>query len=347
MRIIKLIHLGVGRVGGELIRQIRSRHNYIKNNFHIKIRYCGLFNSKEGVFNKSGLSEKEIRNFPGILNTTIKAGIKVIDGSFILIDTSASSETYPILLEVLQRGGYVVLSNKKPLTKTQKEYNILNKIGKGRVFYETTVGAGLPIINTLQTLISSGDEIVSIEGCFSGTLGFLFSSLEDGMTFSKSVKLAQKKGYTEPDPRDDLGGLDVARKALILARLIGHSLELSDIKLQKLYPENLESISPEDFMSKMSLLDKEYKAKMAKAKKKGRTLRFIASLAQVGCQVGLSEVSQNSDIGLLRGPDNIISIKTKRYFDQPLVIKGPGAGAEVTAAGVFGDILEIAKNIKD
>ncbi len=338
MKTLHIIHLGIGHVGKTLIKQILE---FNKKNKDFYLQYCGLFNSHIGIFQKKGLSENEIRNFPSEGGANPQDTIENITNPFLLIDTTASEATANYLVETLRRGAYIVLSNKKPLSDRQKQFDTLHKLGSSRLFYETTVGAGLPIIHTLKTLLGTGDKIISIEGCFSGTLGFIFSSLEDGLRFSQALNLAKEKGYTEPDPRDDLGGLDVARKALILARLMGMNLELSQIKLQKLYPLELENISVEQFMSKIPSLDKDYEERINKAQKNGKTLRYIARIAKDGCSVGLKEVSKSTDLGNLKGPDNIISFKTKRYFDNPLVIKGPGAGPQVTAAGVLGDILKI------
>lgn len=345
MKSIHIIHLGIGNVGREIVRQILRQREYLQRECNIDLQYCGLFNSKGGVFNKDGLSFEEMRDFPFRLNAKAEELIQKIDDSTILIDTTASDKTYSSLKEALKRGGYVVLSNKKPLTRSQKEFDELVVFAKERILFETTVGAGLPIISTIKSLMTTGDEIVEINGCFSGTLGFIFSSLEDGLNFSQAVKLAKEKGFTEPDPRDDLSGLDVARKALILARLIGQKIELSDITLQKLYPPELENASVEQFMFQIPSLDNDYKKRIIKAQKNGRTLRYVAQVTNNHCTSLLQEVSKSSDIGYLKGPDNIISVKTKLYFDHPLLIKGPGAGREVTAAGVFGDILLAAQRI--
>ena len=246
----------------------------------------------------------------------------------------------------MDKGGYIVLSNKKPLAGRLKDFNDLHRIGKMRLFYETVVGAGLPVIQTLKNLIETGDEIIEINGCFSGTLGFICSQLSEGKLFSEAVLEAKNKGFTEPDPRDDLSGLDVARKALIISRIIGQKSELKDIEITGLYPVGMQKLSLPDFLLRLKDLDHFYKRKVKQAKKKNKALRYVAKINPIEFSVKLQEVDALSDIGSLKGPDNLILFKTKRYFRNPLVIKGPGAGGEVTAAGVFADILSIAKIVK-
>lgn len=343
MKKLNIIHLGIGNVGKALVWMILENKEKLKRDFRIDFNYCGLFNSKGGIFKNNGLKDKEINHFPGILDANIEEAIVNIKPPFILVDTTASDKTFPSLLSVFKKGGYLVMSNKKPLAGKQKQFDALHKFGKGRLFYETTVGAALPVISTLKNILFTGDEIIEIKGCFSGTLGYLFSRLEAGNKFSETVLAAKQKGYTEPDPRDDLSGVDVARKALILARMIGRKLELSDIRLDGLYPDGMNKLTIEGFLKATVQLDDLYQDKSQRAKQNGKTLRFVAKVTPKICQVGVEFVEKDSDLGSLSGPDNIIIFKTKRYLNNPLVIKGPGAGAEVTASGVFGDILTIAR----
>lgn len=331
-----LLHLGVGNVGGALVAQILAAKT--------DLAYCGLFTVDGGIFEHGGLSPEQIAAFPGSAGAIDVAHcIRDIPAPFVLIDTTATDKTLPLLKQALGRGGAVVMSNKKPLSGAGSDFDELHKLGGDRLWYETTVGAGLPVIHTLKTLLATGDNVTSIQGCFSGTLGFIFSQLATGRTFSQAVQQAKQRGYTEPDPRDDLSGMDVARKALILARMLGHKLEMSDIKVQKLYPEAMQALSVEEFFANVTDLDKDYAAKTRQAQKRGQVLRFVATIQGGTCRVGLEAVPKASDIGCLQGPDNIIVFKTERYAETPLVIKGPGAGLEVTAAGVFGDVLGAAK----
>ena len=326
MKTLSLIHLGIGKVGSEVVKQITSQRTEIKKTFGVDLVYQGKFTAEN--------TQEEIAK---VINTVALP--------FVLIDTTASEQTIQLIKQALQRGGFVVLANKKPLSGEQKEFDVLNKIGGKRLLYECTVGAGLPVIQAVKTLKETGDEIIEIQGCFSGTLGYLFSQMDKGIPFSMAVLDAKMKGFTEPDPRDDLSGKDVARKALILARLLGQRISFDEINLKGLYPGSMSNLSRDEFLKNVSELDSLYKMKQEKAQKENKVLRFVAKVTRKGCIVGLQSIDKTSDIGGLSGPDNLVVIKTKRYFDNPLVIKGPGAGIEVTAAGVFADILTAAKMI--
>ena len=233
----------------------------------------------------------------------------------------------------------VVLANKIPLAadwnaaKTFFEYSDLR--------YECTVGAGLPVIDTLQYLLDTGDRVTRIEGCLSGTLGYLCAELEQGVPYSEAVAQAKALGYTEPDPRDDLSGKDVARKALILARTAGWPLEMADLTVELLYPKSLSGVSTDEFMAAVSILDEPYSRRVGEAQTGGQVLRYVARVGPDGGEVGLAAVPQDSPVGALRGPANYIALHTTRYNEVPLVLSGPGAGPEVTAAGVLGDIVRI------
>jgi len=324
MKKLNILHLGIGNVGREVIRQITQQKKAVRDSLGVSLDYQGEFTSKN--------TPEEINN--AIQNAPLP---------FVLIDTTASEKTLPFLKLALKRGGFVVLANKKPLSGKQKDFDDLHKLGGKRLLYECTVGAGLPVIQTLKNLIITGDEILEIQGCFSGTLGFLFSQIDEGMSFSQTVLEAKEKGFTEPDPRDDLSGMDVARKALILARILGRKVELDDIQLESLYPEKLQKLNVEDFLKQLNTLDASYKEKQEKAQQENKVLRFVAQVTPEACTVGLQAVDAASEIGSLRGPDNLIVFKTKRYSQNPLVVKGPGAGIVVTAAGVFADVLAAAK----
>lgn len=327
MKQLSILHLGIGKVGSVVMRQILDRQQKIENDLGVSLNYAGKFNSKN--------SESEIMD-----------AIAKVKLPFVLIDTTASEKTFPYAAKALKRGGFVVLANKKPLSGSQKDFDLLQKLGGSRLFFESTVGAGLPLIRPLRDFLETGDEILEIQGCFSGTLGFLFSELDRGVLFSKAIMQAKEYGYIEPDPRDDLSGMDVARKALILARLMGQKVEANQVGLSSLYPSDMGNLSSEGFLSKMHILDEEYAEKVKTAAKKKKVLRYVAKVNHV-CEVGLKEMDPFGEIGSLRGTDNIFVIKTKRYSQNPLVVKGPGAGIEVTAAGVFGDILSVAKMARE
>lgn len=337
-----LLQIGVGQVGGTLRRQILERREAIKRTQGLDLVYCGLFTDVNGLFDAAGLPDEAVGAFPGKTTADLAASIEQLPLPFVVIDTTASPDTAPLLERALARGGSVVAANKLPFAGSQANFDALRPFIGRRLFFETAVGAGLPVIGPLQTLLATGDEVVEIQGCFSGTLGFLFAQMEGSSTFSQAVAEAKRLGFTEPNPRDDLSGADVARKALILARLLGRKLELSDIKLEKLYPASLDPLAGPQFMDALPSLDAGYRSKIEAARRDGHVLRYVATVRPDSCRVGLQAVASASDIGALTGPDNIVVIKTKRYFDNPLVIKGPGAGAAVTAAGVFGDVLQAA-----
>jgi aspartokinase/homoserine dehydrogenase 1 len=222
------------------------------------------------------------------------------------------------------------------LDKSQSQY-----------FYETTVCAGLPVITTLQDLLVTGDEIIEIEGIFSGTLAYIFYHLSETSSFSEIVKTAREKGLTEPDPRDDLSGMDIARKVVILAREIGLKTDLTDVQVQSLVPKALEKVSVKQYLSKLSSCDKEIAAMHKKAQAGKMKLRYVGHIRKNGkVSVELKPYPEDHAFCNLRESDNIVSFRTRRYDDQPLIVKGPGAGAEVTAAGVFADILRLSRSLE-
>lgn len=334
-RFINIVHFGPGNVGKEFVKLFFQQKKALE-----KLYQCSLY--YQIAVSRQDWSYKSYKDIPYSAKNLI-AYLKhpPYKGTTILVDTTASFDMLSYYNTVLRQGGWVVSSNKKNLTLSFSTYKKLLKTG--HFYYETTVGAGLPVISTLQELLQTGDEIKEIQGCFSGTLGFIFSELEKGVPFSKAVKEAKQKGFTEPDPRDDLSGIDVARKALILARLIGVPVEMDTIKAKKLYPASMEKISVEEFMKNIIELDSQFAKIYKKARKSDNTYRYIATINKKGCRVGMSKVPAESDIGALRGPDNIVVIKTKKYYHNPMVIKGPGAGVQVTATGVLGDVIKILK----
>lgn len=340
MKKISVLHFGLGNIGKAFLSQVDKRNSFIKRFYGVNLVFCGLFTSKTGIYNPEGIDIGKVRLPLGDLNFDIEKIIDTILSPFIIIDTTASDTIYPVLVLALQKGGYIVCSNKRPFTRSYKEFCSLFGQNSRNVFYETTVGAGLPVISTLKNLLRTGDEIHEINGCLSGTLGFIFSHLDRGMKFSTTVKLAMEKGFTEPDPRDDLSGMDVARKALILARTMGMDWEVSKINVENCVLPEMKNLSIDSFMKKISILDSIYEKRIKKALKRQRVLRYVAKITSSKISVGIEEVPISSDFANLTGPQNLISFSTKSYQD-PLVVKGPGAGIEVTAGGVFSDILTI------
>lgn len=351
-QIVPLLCLGVGKVGGELLRQVLEDGNTIAQRTGLSLVPIVIADSSGALVNPDGLSDKTLQSALEMTSKGKRLQVlpdhrslpvvkEVYRPGMIVIDLTASSETMPILIEALESGCGVVLANKIPLTGPwQQTWKLFEN---PNLRYECTVGAGLPMITTLRYLLDTGDQVTAIEGCFSGTLGYLCSELERTVSFSDAVQTALEKGYTEPDPRDDLSGKDVARKALILARTAGWPLSEEDIEVKALHPKSLSGISRESFLSEMSSLDEQYRTSFEKAEENNQSLRYVARITPAGGEVGLVPIERNSPLGALQGPANYLSLQTRRYFENPLVISGPGAGPEVTAAGVIGDVIKLAQ----
>ncbi|OGL78640.1 hypothetical protein A3J43_02320 [Candidatus Uhrbacteria bacterium RIFCSPHIGHO2_12_FULL_54_23] len=336
MRPIPLLQLGHGTIGKELFHQISLQRATLRSTHGIDLAYCAVATSKEITRYDQG----HARHSPYTGWNQLRPLLKELPHA-IVIDVTAAPLT-DIHQEILTAGGKVVTSNKKPLAGTMNAYHALHADTR-RYRYETTVGAGLPVISTLQDLIATGDEIEEIQGAFSGTLGYVCAELgKQKKPFSQIVAEAKEKGYTEPHPQDDLGGIDVARKALILAREIGVRLELSDICVQGLTPDEIAGVQDvPSYLIRLKNLDEEYARRVRVWKQKKSEPRFVARMTREKVTIGLEGVPADSPLGRLQGPDNLILLRTQRYHDRPLVIQGPGAGAAVTAAGVFADILKV------
>jgi aspartokinase/homoserine dehydrogenase 1 len=260
------------------------------------------------------------------------------------VDLTAD-ETAPLLAQALASGMDLVLSNKRPLAGPRAENTRLHELARAygrRIRHETTVGAGLPVIDTYYKLTESGDRVEKIEGLLSGTLGFLLDELSSGRSFSAAVRDAMARGYTEPDPRDDLSGIDVGRKALILGRLLGFPGELRPSMVQSLVPRRLRSLPLPAFLDSLERLDPQWRRRVDAAAGRGRVLRYVPTVTRRLLHVGLREVDRTSPFAALKGADNTVVFTTQRYKANPLVITGPGAGPAVTAAGVLNDVLQLA-----
>lgn len=258
-----------------------------------------------------------------------------------VVDVTAERGAYDALLVARNRGAHVVLCNKWALAESQEMYDAFLNTGSGKLLYETTVGAALPVIGTLDRLIVTGDEVTAIEAAISGTLGFVCTEIERGVPFSEALRSAQDHGYTEPDPRDDLAGIDARRKVLILARKLGQRLNMEDIQVESLVPPGLAAVSLDEFWERLPEVDSAYAARYSRAEEGGYVLRFLARIDPTGARVALQEVPKNSLAGSLTGTESLFVFHTRRYGDQPLAVRGRGAGAEVTAAGVLADILSL------
>ncbi len=348
---VPIIFLGTGNIGGTLLKQILDSGEEVARRTGLQLAPVALADVSGVLLDLAGLPEETLRAaldavadgdllelVPGI--RPLDDVTQALQSGAILADMTATPKTSPTLLAAMETGCGVVLANKIPLAadwsaaKTFFEYPALR--------YECTVGAGLPVIDTLRYLLDTGDRVTRIEGCLSGTLGYLCTELEKGTLYSAAVAQAKALGYTEPDPRDDMSGKDVARKALILARTAGWPLEQSDLTIEALYSESLADLSIEAFMATTPELDDAYAARVVEVKAAGKVLRYVTQVSPAGGSVGLVAVERDSALGALHGPANHIALYTERYAEVPLAISGPGAGREVTAAGVMGDVIKLA-----
>lgn len=347
---IKQVHLyicGTGNVGKKLIQQVFDQNEYLKESLSINLRISGLSNSRKMIFSDKGLSQNECKDFNqnGEDASAEKFAQEIILRNLrnsVFVDVTASSEVPEIYEKLLKKSVNIVACNKIAASSDFENYKNLKNIARNhscKFYFETNVGAGLPIIGTINDLIRSGDKITSIQAVLSGTLNFVFNNYDGEKPFSEIVAQAQKEGYTEPDPRLDLAGTDVARKILILAREAGYSLEFNEIENESFLPEECMKGSVEDFYKSLSKHENHFKNLLEKAKNDGKILKYVAQFKNGKAEVGLQHIAPESDLFHLYGKDNIVIFKTLRYSEQPLVVKGAGAGAEVTASGVFADIV--------
>ncbi|CAN6555797.1 unnamed protein product [Malus baccata var. baccata] len=347
--------IGPGLIGATLLDQLRDQTATLKEEFNIDLRVMGITGSQTMLLSEAGVDLsrwRELQKEKGVVADMEKFVQHVHGNHFIpntvLVDCTADSSIASHYYDWLRKGIHVVTPNKKANSGPLDQYlklRALQRQSYTHYFYEATVGAGLPIINTLQGLLETGDKILRIEGIFSGTLSYIFNNFTGGRTFSDVVAEAKQAGYTEPDPRDDLSGTDVCRKVIILARESGLKLELSDIPVESLVPEPLkDSASAEEFMQKLPQFDQEMSKKGQIAEDAGGVLRYVGVVDMVNQkgEVKLQKYKNDHPFAQLSGADNIIAFTTTRYKDQPLIVRGPGAGAEVTAGGVFSDLLRLA-----
>ncbi|OCA80008.1 bifunctional aspartate kinase/homoserine dehydrogenase I [Chryseobacterium contaminans] len=347
---IKQIHLyicGTGNVGTKLIQQIYDQNQYLRENHFINLRIAGLSNSRKMFFADNGISKEEYMNWKetGVEASAQKFSEEIIARNLrnsVFVDITASAEVPTMYENLLKRSINIVACNKIAASSDFEKYTLLKNTARNHncnFHFETNVGAGLPVIGTINDLIKSGDKIMSIEAVLSGTLNFVFNTYDGNRTFSEVVAQAQKEGYTEPDPRLDLSGTDVARKILILAREAGYPLQFEEIENIGFLPEACMEGSVEHFYEKLTEYESHFKSLFGIAQKEGKILKYTAEFKDGKAKVGLQHVAPGSDLFHLYGKDNIVIFKTLRYSEQPLVIKGAGAGAEVTASGIFADII--------
>lgn len=353
---VPFILLGLGPVGRTLVRQILETHKTVAQRTGIQFVLAGISDSSGLMWENGGISEEMLqkilrdtddrRKLNGIADLHPHTKLyDVLQPGTLLVDATHSLETTPIVQDALKAGCGIVVANKMPLaaewTKAKMYYD------HPLIRYEATVGAGLPIISTLRYLLDTGDEITSIEASVSGTLGFLCTALELGVPYSVAVANAKNMGYTEPDPRDDLSGNDIVRKALILARTAGWPLEMNNLTSEAMYPQTWAGRTVEEFMSALPSLDEMYASQVRLAQSEGKSLRYVAHMTSKGGRVGLTSVAKDDHIGSKSGPANSVAIFTHRYQEMPLVISGPGAGPEIKAAGVMEDMLQLANILQN
>ncbi|MCL5029655.1 MAG: bifunctional aspartate kinase/homoserine dehydrogenase I [Bacteroidetes bacterium] len=349
---VNLFIVGTGLVGGTLLKQIDNQTEFLAREYLLNVKIIGLANSRKMLIDSNSIDplnwDKRI-NEDGIktnLDSLIEEMKKLNLPNSIFVDCTASDKVSLRYKEILDSSISVVTPNKRANASSFDYYIQLKQSAikhNVRFLYETNVGAGLPIISTLNDLVSSGDKVIKIEGVMSGTLSYIFNSYTNGKTFSQIVKEAKEKGFTEPDPREDLNGMDVARKLLILARETGLSLELKDIKVENLVPEAARNTkSVDEFFEKLKEFDHEFEEKRKWAESKGNVLRYVALLENGKAEISLQEVNDKHPFYSLSESDNIFALTTKHYQNRPIVVKGPGAGADVTAAGVFADVIRIS-----
>ncbi|MGB4407082.1 MAG: bifunctional aspartate kinase/homoserine dehydrogenase I [Sphaerochaeta sp.] len=343
---------GPGNIGGTLLDQIASETLRLRDQFGLDIHIRGIANSKTMLLHQDGI---DLATWREQLATEaepldVKKFAKHIGATYfphsLIVDCTTSRALAREYVTWLEGGIHVITPNKKAGTEPYPYYQSLFEtcLRTGRRFlYETTVGAGLPVICTLKDLVQTGDRIHRIEGIVSGTLAWLFNQYDGSVPFSTLVRKAMEMGYTEPDPRDDLSGMDVGRKSVILARELGYKVEVEDIPIQSLVPEHLRGLSLQAFLERLEDMDDPIKELYTQAQAKGEKLRYVGIVDKDGnCSASLLSFPLNHAFAQATGTDNVICFTTDRYLSQPLVIKGPGAGRAVTAGGVFSDILRLA-----
>lgn len=349
---LHLYLVGIGLIGKTLLKQMETHLETLRKEHAVNIQLVGIANSKQMYFDPKGIAiakaEEFLENSPLPMHTP--AFVEKMKGfnlnNSVFVDCTSDADVADAYPDILKGSISIVTPNKKANSASYERYVQLQKLSSKRsvsFYYETNVGAGLPIISTIKDLHKSGDTVFRIEAILSGTLSYLFNSFGEGKKFSEAVLEAKRMGFTEPDPRDDLDGNDLKRKILILARECGYALELDDVRLEQLLPKEFFQVkSVDEFIKKLPECDAIFEKKREEVAKEGKVLRYICSLENGEAKISLVAVDKSHPFYHLKGSDNVIAITTERYKETPLVIKGAGAGAEVTAGEVFADIVRTA-----
>jgi len=343
--------MGIGLVGGNLLEQIKQQQSKLLKEKHLKIKLAGIANSKKMLFNRDGIEIDSFRE--KMLEEGQTSGLEAFKDEIIrlnmynsvFVDCTANDRVADLYTELLNANVSIVTANKVAASSGFENYALLKKTAKRKgvkFLFETNVGAGLPIITTLNDLVNSGDTILKIEAVLSGTLNFIFNTISETVPLSQTIRMAKEKGFAEPDPRIDLSGVDVARKLLILVRESGYQFDMKDIKINKFIPDHFFQGSVEDFWNNIPAMDVEFEAKRKKLAEAGLFWRFVAKFDQGKAEIGLQEISAGHPFVDLQGSNNLVMFTTERYQEFPMIIKGYGAGAAVTAAGVFADIIRVS-----
>ena len=348
---VNLFITGTGNVGAKLLGQLQQQLDFLQQQLHLQVKVTGLSNSRKMLVNEDGI---DLRNWKSLLDTGNKAELQqfvdeIISRNLrnsIFVDITANADVAAVYAQLLRKSIAVVACNKVAASSRYQEYKKLKDLAReynSQFLFETNVGAGLPVIATLNDLVHSGDRVHRIQAVLSGTLNFVFNHYDGSRPFADVVKQAQDEGYTEPDPRLDLGGTDVMRKIMILAREAGVKIEMEEITNHSFMPAACMEGTVDNFYSEMKKEEAHFRQLLEKADSAGCKLKFVASFEEGRASVGLEHIDPRHDLYHLYGKDNVVLFYTDRYRDQPLVVKGAGAGAEVTASGVFADIIRASK----
>jgi homoserine dehydrogenase len=350
---LEIVQIGLGHVGRAVAQIVLEERKHWRERYDLEVVYRAVSDTSGALVGEDllpqairtkedggKLSDFGVEPLEEVLISEPSPGF-----TRVVVDVAVHGGTYDLDLLGVQNGSCLVLSNKGPLSESTERYEKLTRMLSDRLWHEATVGAGMPIISTLDGLLASGDEILEVQASPSGTLGFVMSAVEAGRRFSEAVKEAVALAYAEPDPRDDLSGLDVARKAIILARKMGRTIEPEEIPYVSLVPQGLEDVSLEEFMERLPEHDEAFAGRLL-AVEEHHMLRYLTRIPREGpVTVGLVDEPVESPFGPISGPENVFDFRTRRYSDVTLTIRGPGAGPERTGSGVVFDLLDIAQKV--